>query len=265
MATVRDLMRSGVVTCGPGTLLGEAAALLVEHQIHAIVVLGDDGLPAGVLADSDLLAGEWLAGNEGSLAALRGMTAGELMTPAVETIDAAAPAADAAATLHERRIARLVVVDDDRPVGVLAISDVVRHMGSASAGRRTVADVMSRGFVACRPDAPASAVARAMTERRSRSVVVLDSDGRPLGVVTGHDLLPLAASGSGDVDAAALMNPPVTIGLGADLRQAADALVTAEVHRLVVVDEDEPESTPVGIISTWDILVEMASPESAWR
>jgi CBS domain-containing protein len=265
MARVRDLMRSGMVTCGLETALGEAAALLVEHQIHAVIVVGADGLPAGILADSDLLAGEWLADDEESLAALRGMTAGELMTPTVETIDAAAPAAEAALRMHERRIARLVVIDDDRPVGVLATSDVIRHIGSAPTARGTVADVMSRGFVACRPDAPASAVARAMTERRSRSVVVLHSSGRVLGVVTGHDLLPLAASGGGNIEAAALMNPPVIVDPGADLRHAADMLVTREVHRLVVVDAGEPEATPVGIISTWDILAEMATPESAWR
>jgi hypothetical protein len=36
-------------------------------------------------------------------------------------------------------------------------------------------------------------------------------------------------------------------------------------HRLVVVDPQEPESIPLGVISSFDIVAEMARPGSVWQ
>src|SRR3990170_7283093 len=85
---VRDLMRRGLITCAKGTSLGEAAALLTRHRVHALVVVDEAGKPAGLLSDFDLLAGEWLSADAESLAAMRRMTAGELMSAPLNTIDA---------------------------------------------------------------------------------------------------------------------------------------------------------------------------------
>src|SRR3989304_3005611 len=53
---VRDLMRSGLITCPKGVSLGEAAALLTRHRVHALVVVDGAGPPAGVLSLSDFVA-----------------------------------------------------------------------------------------------------------------------------------------------------------------------------------------------------------------
>ena len=264
MPAVRDLMHRGLVTCGRQTSLTEAAALLVEHRVHALVVTEPGGAPVGVFSDTDLLAGEWLAGDAESLAALKGMTVGELMSAELETISADADAAEAAARLDARRLGRLVALEDDEPVGVVAVSDLVAALARPPAARRTVADVMSRGFVACRPETQATALARAMTERRSRSVVVLAADGRPLGVVTGHDLLALVG-GDRDPRADELMHEPLTIEPHATLQQAADALLRHEVHRLLVLDPRDRGGVPLGVVSTSDVAAQMAAPDSIWR
>jgi hypothetical protein len=36
-------------------------------------------------------------------------------------------------------------------------------------------------------------------------------------------------------------------------------------HRLVVVDPEQPDAMPLGIISSFDIVAEMAHPESVWQ
>lgn len=71
MTQVRELMSSPVVTCPADATLGEAEPLLVARRIHGRVVVDGAGRPAGVIADSDLLAGEWLAVDEQSLATMR--------------------------------------------------------------------------------------------------------------------------------------------------------------------------------------------------
>ena len=265
MTRVAELMSSPVVSCAPGTTLGELATLLAERRIHGVVVLDEAGGAAGIVSDTDVLAGEWLATDEETLATMRSMTAGELMTSPPVTIDAGAPLGDAAARLHAQRLARLVVVRDGKPVGVLATSDLVRRLGRGRVGRDTVADVMSHGLVSCREGTTVGQAARVMTERQVRALVVVRADGRPLGVVTGTDLLPLVATDGRDLAVAELMHAPITIGPGASLREAADLMLEHEIHRLVVVDPGDPDAVPLGIVATTDIVAEMAEPGSVWR
>ena len=262
---VRDLMHRGLHTCPPETRLAAVARLFVEHGVHALIVTDNAGEPAGVLSDYDLLAGEWLATDEQSFKTMQELTAGEMMTTPLQTIEADTPAAEAASRLRLEHLARLVVTEVGRPVGIIAVSDLVRNLVTPRASRETVADVMSWGIVTCRPETPLPAVARAMDERRARSVVVLDPGGSPLGVLTGHDLLSVYETGMQDSTAADLMHEALTIRPDASLSEAADKMVRHEVHRLVVVEGDDRAQVPLGVISTSDIVAEMAAPESVWR
>jgi signal-transduction protein with cAMP-binding, CBS, and nucleotidyltransferase domain len=104
---VADLMRAGVITCPPEALLGEVARRLSAHRVHSLLVAEDGGPPLGIISDTDLLAGEWLAGDPQALATMREMTARELMTTPVLTVDAGAPATEAISLLRKQEVHRL--------------------------------------------------------------------------------------------------------------------------------------------------------------
>jgi CBS domain-containing protein len=265
MSTVGDLMKFGLITVRPEAHLGEIARALLSQRIHAVLVADLGGPPLGVISDIDLLAGEWLAGDERSLETLRRMTAREMMTTPVWTIDANAPAGEAARKMREERVHRLVVLHSGQAAGLLSVSDLVAWMGGQSTKRESVGDVMSRGLVVCREDTPLGALSRAMTDRRTRSVVVVGAGGQPLGVVTGVDLLAAWPGDETTATAADLMHPPVSIGPAASLSNAADLMFKHHIHRLLVVDPAQPNSMPLGLISTSDIVALMAAPGSAWQ
>jgi hypothetical protein len=42
-------------------------------------------------------------------------------------------------------------------------------------------------------------------------------------------------------------------------------MIQYHIHRLLVVNPDQPDSMPLGLISTSDIVAEMAEPGSVWR
>jgi len=190
---------------------------------------------------------------------------GEMMSKPVITVDVEAPAAEAAQRMRAERLHRLVVTELDRPIGVIAVSDIIGGLAPESIERASVGQVMSRGLVVCRENTPISAAAQAMRERQSRSLVVVNARGRPLGVVTGFDLLPYYGDGDVSQPVSAVMHPPFTIHPTATLREAADIMLREHVHRLVVVDPDEPDAMPLGLIATSDIVIEMAAPGSVWR
>ena len=262
---VEDVMTRGTISCAPTTPIPEVARLMAEHRIHAVFVLSS-GSPLGVVSDVDLLAGEWLAKDADSLEVLRTTTAGQLMSAPVETIGLEDTVADATRRMSELRIARLLVCDGaGRAAGVLAVTDLVRAAPLPAPHRRVVSDVMSHAFVTCRPDAPMSSAIRAMSERRSRSIVVI-AQGQAVGVLTGGDVVQAYATSQEAAGAVRdfMTSPVVTTTPGVSLAEAVDQMIKHEIHRLIVVDPEAP-GEPVGVISTSDIVAEMADERSVWQ
>jgi CBS domain-containing protein len=105
-----------------------------------------------------------------------------------------------------------------------------------------------------------------MTQAGWRSVLIVDSRGRPLGVLSEKDLISLLQNGVKEhVLVSAVMHPMQTIDIRASLREAADMMIQNHHHRLVVVDVQDPDSFPLGIVSSFDIVAEMARPGSVWQ
>ena len=177
---VSHLMRPALITCSPDTTLGEAATLLARNRVHALIVTDPYNQPLGILSDTDLLAGEWLSADPKSLETMRTMTARQMMSEPPLAIDADAPASQAAARMKAESIHRLLVTEGKKMVGVISVSDLVANLGHAPIERRIVSDVMSQAIVVCLEDTPLAAAARAMTERSSRSIVVVNVIGHPL-------------------------------------------------------------------------------------
>jgi CBS domain-containing protein len=265
---VRDLMRPEVITCKPEIPLGQLASLLTEHHVHALFVGGAENNIVGVITDFDLLAGEWLSGNEQSLEVMRGMTAGDLMSTPVDTIEASAFAKEAAQMMQRLTVRRLLVTENGAPVGVISVSDVIAYIAEGTFARRdTVADVMSDAFLTCRDQTPLASAARAMTTAGWRSVLVVNAYGKPLGVVSGLDLIPFCdfEQDCSQIKVTEIMHPALTIEMTATLQEAAQKMIENHHHRLVVIDPEQPDAVPLGIISSFDIVAEMARPGSVWQ
>jgi CBS domain-containing protein len=259
-------MHPGLITCRPDATLGQVAVMLTQHRVHALFVTDRDNRPVGVVTDFDLLAGEWLSADAQSLAAMRTMTAGELMTAPIDSVEAEVPVGKAAQRIREGGYYRLLVTDKGKPVGVISVSDFVASLTPPIAERETVDDVMSRVMLVCREDTPCSAVARGMTDARYRSVLVVNKMGRLQGIVSGLDLLTYCEEGGcGDNIAGRVMHPALTIYPTVSLREAADMMIDNHHHRLVVTDPDQPDAMPLGIISSVDIVAMMAQPGSVWQ
>lgn len=264
---VRDLMHRGLLTCRPGATLGQVAVLLNQNHVHALIVTDRDGRALGVISDYDLLAGEWLSSDPESLTVMRKLTAADLMSQPVDSVEADLPLSEAVRELIEKDISRLLVTEKGKPVGVISLSDFVSSIAQEEKpGRNTVADVMSDAILVCRGKTPLLSAARTMTQAGWRSVLVVDAKGKTLGVVSGKDLLPFVQNGVDDkLVVRDVMHPVLTIDMHASLREAADKMIQNHHHRLIVVDDADPEAFPLGIISSFDIVAQMAQPDSVWQ
>jgi predicted transcriptional regulator len=264
---VRDLMHPGLLTCRPNATLGQVAVLLNQNHIHALIVADRDSRPLGIISDVDLLAGEWLSVDSNSLATMRKLTAADLMSKPVDSVEANLSLTEAVRALMDKDVSRLMVTDKGKPVGVISLSDFVASIAQEEKPRReTVADVMSDSILVCRDQTPIYSAARTMIQAGWRSVLVVDAKGVPRGVVSGKDLLPFVKDGVDEtLTVRAVMHPALTIDVNASLREAADLMIKKHYHRLVVIDDKNPEAFPLGMISSFDIVAEMAKPGSIWQ
>ena len=266
--SVKDLMHKGLITCPPETSLGQVATLLAEHHVHALIVAEQDTPPLGLISDFDLLAGEWLSVDQESLDTMRRMTARDLMTFPIESIDAETPIEAAANKMIEKQIHRMLVTENGNPIGVISISNFVASIAAQEkAKRESVRDVMSEVVLVCRDKTLVTSAARAMTQTGWRSVIVVDPKGKPLGVVTGNDLMRFAGEIIDEKRTVrdVMSRDLLTIDINASLQQAADLMIQNHRHRVLVVDTNDPQSFPLGAISSFDIVAEMAKPGSIWQ
>lgn len=112
------------ITMTPAGTLGEAQALMARHRISGIPIVEDDGKLVGILTNRDVR----FAGNASQ-------PVSELMTSQnLATVRAGVSQDEARRLLHQRRIEKLLVVDDAyRCVGLITVKDIEKAVNYPNA------------------------------------------------------------------------------------------------------------------------------------
>ncbi len=137
-----DLMSTDLETVRPDTPVAEVVRRLLGRGISAVPVVEVDGTLAGIVSEADIVAraGEdpeaspswWSAMLRSdtdlakSFVRLHGRTARDVMTAAVVTVGRDASLRDLVRRMAHDRVRRVVVIDGDRPVGIVTRTDVLR-------------------------------------------------------------------------------------------------------------------------------------------
>ncbi|MFO0293011.1 MAG: SIS domain-containing protein [Rhodospirillales bacterium] len=102
----------------PATPMGEALIVMTACGFGCAIVADETGRLAGIVTDGDL--------RRHMSPQLTGLAAATIMNRAPKTIRPGALAAEALAVMNEKAVTQLVVVDGDRPVGVVRMHDILR-------------------------------------------------------------------------------------------------------------------------------------------
>jgi CBS domain-containing protein len=128
-----------------------------------------------------------------------------------------------------------------------------RWLVETGAPTARIGDIMTRPVYTVTGDVCVADIAKAMAKGRFGSSVVIDGDGRLIGILTERDVLRAAASGA-DLTAAAAADwmtaNPTTAALDMDIADAAEVMGTRGFRHLPVVVDDKV----VGIVSQRDVL-----------
>lgn len=123
LLTVADVMTRDVVTVGVDTPFKAIAALLARQRISAVPVIGSSGQVLGVVSETDLVRRD--ERRRWGRRTARAVTAGQLMTRPAVSVESGCTLDEAARLMAARGITRLIVIDGDELVGIVARSDLL--------------------------------------------------------------------------------------------------------------------------------------------
>ena len=215
---VREVMVPYIPEISVDTSIASAALVMYDNQLEHVMVVGDDGLAVGTFSREELV--HWLVDQtSGRAVSVTGPARclRDVMLPAITVRRRASLfTARDLMTTHDRE--ELPVVEGGRVVGMVSVTDIY---GLIAAHRDDdgwmqellVEDVMKPPTHICGPGDSLDSALRLMkaggglSEGASARCVLVEEDGRLLGVVTARDLdAPLELS---DPDPAHTLGPGV--------------------------------------------------------
>lgn len=119
---VRDVMSKDVKVVRPDTLVKEVVATMNKFEIGSIIVVQSDR-PVGIITERDILKRIV----EPCLAP-EALRARQVMSSPVATISNTASIDEAAKIMAKKRIKRLLVTENEKPVGILSLTDIVTQV-----------------------------------------------------------------------------------------------------------------------------------------
>lgn len=246
--TLAEIMTSRLVSVTPETGCSAALITMAAERISAVVVV-DQGAPAGILTERDIIA-KALAGFD-----FAAHTVGQAMTAPVVTGLADTSLEAACALVIEKSIRHIAVVDATGvATGIVTLSDMVDALGfDFFCVNALVSQVMATDMTtAPRAFALAEAVA-AMLERKQSCILVAENN-LPLGIISERDLALRVVDGQGFDHATvkdAMSSPVETVPYNATVDKVLMYMKQKHVRRVVVVDTDR---SIVGLLTQWNII-----------
>ncbi len=122
-----------------------------------------------------------------------------------------------------------------------------------------VEECMSKPIKSINANVNIRVVVKEMNKHKIASLLVVDNDGKPVGVITERDILQRVIEENKSLDqtkAKDIMSSPIHyINSKATIQEACKLMVIFKLKRLIVVDENKP----IGMISITDIIKKVLS------
>ncbi len=179
---VTAIMTAPVHTVSAGCDFREAYRDAARHGIRHMVIVDEQGVPLGVVAETDIRRHLGLD----FFRQLNNIDA--LMERNFPRLPASASLEEALTAMEAVRLTCVVVVDGKTPVGIVTEGDVVR-LYLNNKGNPTLGEVMTAPVATIAADSPLTDAAQRMLESGFRHLAVVDRNHHLVGLLTEHSLM----------------------------------------------------------------------------
>ena len=124
MSTARDIMSKKLITLESTVSAAEVAKIMDKNNVSCIV-LTKDGKSQGIVTERDLLSKVIVQNKKSSE-----LMAREIMSSPVTDVSSLTPVDEIAQKMIDKKIRRVVVIDDGQPLGIITVTDFVKHLNT---------------------------------------------------------------------------------------------------------------------------------------
>ena len=243
---VGDVMSRDVAAVSPGSTVVSAAKIMAGNNISCLIV-SKNGCLSGIVTETDMLKKAVANGRD-----FRKMKVEQIMSSPVRSADRNLSVMEAGKIMEVENIRRLVILEDERPVGIITQSDMVRVLASYTLSKE-VSEIMSSDVALIASSENVKEAAELMASQDISCLVAMDNDD-VVGIFTERDLLKRIIAVKRDpaqISVKDVMSSPVvTVPSDYSVLSARRLLEKIGIRRLVVVDDE----TLLGVITQTDIL-----------
>jgi CBS domain-containing protein len=191
-----DIGNNNPVTLEGNKTLYDARNILLKYNISRVILLKgrQNEKPAGIVTEKDIVRFLYAEFPRRSLDEIR---LDEIITnQQLITVEGGTDVGDCAKLMLNNNISSLVIVkanNDNNSIlnGIITKSDLLDAYARSFGRDVTINEYMTKKVLTVRPDESVHIVLLIMADGNvSRVIVVGDNNGKPVGIITSHDLLP---------------------------------------------------------------------------
>jgi two-component system sensor kinase FixL len=243
---VGDIMSRDVATVRPGSTVVSAAEIMSSNSISCVIV-SDNGHLSGIVTETDMLKKAIADGHNYHM-----MKIEQIMSSPVRSVDRNLSVMEAGQIMEAENIRRLVITEQQQPVGIVTQSDMVRVLASYTLTKE-VSEIMTGDVAVIASSDLVKEAAELMASKDISCLVTMDND-TVVGIFTERDLLKRIVSVKRDPTQTrmkdVMSSPVITVPSDFSVLSARRLLEKMKIRRLVVVDD----GTLRGVITQTDIL-----------
>jgi CBS domain-containing protein len=293
----KDIAKDPIKLEPHGTLY-DARNVMVKYNIGRVVITDKYNKALGIITEKDIARFLYQEVPNRHLNEIR---LEEVMSKNLITVTEEQDISSCAKIMLENNISSLVVVNNEKnedysyPIGIFTKTDLAEAYARHYIGKNSVAQYMAKRVFSIAPDETIHTALMLMISNKVSRIVVTKNN-KPVGIITGHDLLPISASfgtdGGGDANRSywiiqeksigkrrkeqhifipsgikemflagdVMTYDPIRITKDSDLAEAALIMMRNRISGIPVIDLD---NELVGIITKTDIIRALAASYDA--
>ena len=181
---IYKVMSSPALTASVDMDYREAYQLLLQHRFRHLVVTDTGGLLVGIITGTDFLS------HLGLEYFMEFKSVGQVMSRDIVSLHPSVSVFDAMKLMNERRISSLLIEQNRLPLGIITERDLLRLIRSEK-DLQTIAlqEVMSSPVKTVYADVSSHEAAKILTQNKLRRLVVTNSGGECIGIITETDMV----------------------------------------------------------------------------
>jgi CBS domain-containing protein len=277
------------IKLGPDRTVYDVRNVMVKYNIGRVIIVDNHNKALGIITEKDIARFLYQEVPNRQLNEIR---LDKVMSKNLITVTEEQDVISCAKIMLQNNISSIIVVNNQKNVdsfltGIFTKTDLVEVYARHYIGKNSVAKYMTKRVFTVAPDETIQTALMLMISNKVSRVVVVTRNNKPVGIITGYDLLPISASfGTGTnrsywtiqeksigkrkrehtfipsgikemfLARDVMTYDPIVITKDSDLAEAALIMMRNRISGIPVIDLD---NTLAGIVTKTDIIRALAA------